>query len=606
MLLSSNFNPAANFSYIVNDRTQRGCENFHSLFSLYRKMKKRKSYFLKYMITYSYFLLGGIVCACLLHFAIVWGNSVISSVIDDMLAGQEIILMDFLPRFILLMLAGFALAFIKQLFLGAYCVRVSGTYRKCVVEKLYRTEYAYLKSENSATVINKLNADIAETENLLSTGIPQIIMDVAALIIYSAYVGSLNVSLLLLIFATYPLVFWIAGKMVKKIRALTGTYRVKSDVMTGIAQDVLSGILVLRSFGLEEHFQEKMHRAAVDLVDNEEQRTRISNNAMLVRKMIQWMPTIICAVYAVVLVGNGALSIGGLLAFVVTLGRLAEAFVGIPFDFVETSVSLVSIRRIEEILHMPDEVGGTQTEGRAGTDVVISLQDICFGYSGETFVLNGLNLCVRAGEHIALVGESGGGKSTIFHLLCAFYRAGSGSYQLYGREIAEWDLQAARARFALVSQDVFLFPTTVEENIAYGNWDASHKEIVEACKKAQIHDFIMTLPQGYQTLVGERGAMLSGGQKQRISIARAILKNAPVLLLDEPTSAIDVETEELIQHALDHVMKGRTCITIAHRLSTVRNADCIYVVSDGKIAECGTHESLLAANGVYAKLYEQS
>lgn len=569
-------------------------------------MQKRKRYFLRYMLQYSYFLLGGTVCACLLHFAIVWGNSVISGVIDQMLAGQEIILRDFMPGFLLLMFAGFALAFIKQIFFGIYCVRVSGIYRSCVAEKLYRVEYAYLKNENSATVINKLNADIAETENLLSTGVPQIIMDVAALLIYSVYVGSLNFGLLLLILVTYPLVFWIAGKMVKKIRTLTGTYRVKSDVMTGIAQDVLSGILVLRSFGLEEHFQEKMHQAAADLVDNEEKRTRVSNNAMLVRKLIQWIPTIICAVYAVVLVGRGALSVGGLLAFVVTLGRLAEAFVGIPFDFVETTISMVSIRRIEEILHMPDEACGTETKGEDDRNVVISLQDICFGYTEETLVLNGLSLCVKAGEHIALVGESGGGKSTIFHLLCAFYQAQSGSYQLYGREISDWDLQAARDRLALVSQDVFLFPTTVAENIAYGNRDATREEIVEACKKAQIHDFIMTLPQGYQTLVGERGAMLSGGQKQRISIARAILKNAPVLLLDEPTSAIDVGTEELIQNALDHVMRGRTCITIAHRLSTVQNADCIYVVSDGKIAECGTHAALLAANGVYAKLYERN
>lgn len=569
-------------------------------------MKKRRPYFWGYMIRYGYFLLGGVVCACLLNFAIVWGNSVISSVIDQMLAGQEIILRNFLPQFVLIMLGGFALAFIKQIFFGVFCVRVSGIYRSCVAEKLYRLEYAYLKNQNSATVINKLNADVAETENLLSTGVPQIIMDVAALLIYSVYVGSLNFGLLLLILVTYPLVFWVAGKMVKKIRTLTGTYRVKSDVMTGIAQDVLSGILVLRSFGLEGHFQKKMHQAAADLVENEEKRTRVSNNAMLVRKLIQWIPTIICAVYAVVLVGRGALSIGGLLAFVVTLGRLAEAFVGIPFDFVDTAASLVSIRRIEEILHMPDEAGGTWTEGEKGTEFVISLQDIRFGYTKETLVLNGLSLRVKEGEHIALVGESGGGKSTVFHLLCGFYKAQSGSYQLYGREIGEWDLQAARERLALVSQDVFLFPTTVEENIAYGNRDATREEIVDACKKAQIHDFIMTLPQGYQTVVGERGAMLSGGQKQRISIARAILKNAPVLLLDEPTSAIDVETEELIQNALDQVMKGRTCITIAHRLSTVQNADCIYVVNDGKIAECGTHEKLLAEDGVYAKLYERN
>ena len=214
-----------------------------------------------------------------------------------------------------------------------------------------------------------------------------------------------------------------------------------------------------------------------------------------------------------------------------------------------------------------------------------------------------MNLTVRAGENIAFVGESGGGKSTIFNLLCGFYAPKSGSYKLYGREISEWNAQAARERLALVSQNVFLFPATVAENVGYGNPDATQEEIVEACKKAQIHDFIMTLPQGYQTITGERGALLSGGQKQRISIARAILKNAPVLLLDEPTSAVDVETEDLIQKALENVMEGRTCITIAHRLSTIQNADCIYVLSGGKIVENGTHTELLDAGGVYAKMY---
>lgn len=569
-------------------------------------MKRQKHYFLRAMIKYACFLLGGTVCACLLHLAVVRGNSVISQVIDDMLGGKEVVLKAFAAEFIVLVLAGFVLAFIKQYLFGVYCVKVLGAYRKRVVEKLYRVEYTYLKNENSATVINKLNADMAEAENLLSYGVPQIIMGVAGVVIYSDYVGSLNRGLLLLMLVTYPLVFWIAAKLVKKMTALTGTYRAKSDVMTGIAQDVLSGILVLRSFGLEEHFGQRMHEAAADLVDNEEKRTRVTNTAMLVRKMVQWMPNIICAVYSVVLVGRGALSIGGLLAFVVTLGRLVDAFVGVPFNFVEITGSIVCIRRIEEILNTPDEAGGTWTEGENDTDVIISLQDICFGYTQETQILNGFDLCVRAGENIALVGESGGGKSTVFHLLCAFYRAQSGSYRLYGREIGAWDIQAARERLALVSQNVFLFPTTIEENIAYGNRAASHEELVEACKKAQIHDFIMTLPQGYQTLVGERGAMLSGGQKQRISIARAILKNAPVLLLDEPTSAVDVETEELIQKALSNVMKGRTCITIAHRLSTVQNADCIYVVSGGKIAEHGTHAALLAANGVYAKLYKRS
>ena len=207
---------------------------------------------------------------------------------------------------------------------------------------------------------------------------------------------------------------------------------------------------------------------------------------------------------------------------------------------------------------------------------------------------------------MAFVGESGGGKSTIFHVLCGFHAKTGGSYRLLGRKIEDWNREALRKQLALVSQNVFLFPTTVEENIAYGNPAATHEEIVEACKKAEIHDFIMTLPDGYQTLVGERGAMLSGGQKQRISIARAILKNASILLLDEPTSAIDVETEQLIQKAINAVSEGRTCITIAHRLSTIVDADRIMVLKQGNIVESGTHEELLRLGGVYASMYGEA
>ncbi len=234
-----------------------------------------------------------------------------------------------------------------------------------------------------------------------------------------------------------------------------------------------------------------------------------------------------------------------------------------------------------------------QSVSQPEEEIVLAFDNLTFGYSEAQTVLEHAQFEVHRGENVAFVGESGGGKSTIFHLLCGFYRAQKGTYRLYGRDFAEWDIDKAREQFALVSQNVFLFPASIEENIRYGRWDASGEEVVAACKEAEIHDFIESLPMKYQTIVGERGAMLSGGQRQRIAIARAILKNAPILLLDEPTSAIDEGTEKEIQRAIARVRQGRTCLTIAHRLSTIQDADWIFEVKNKKIEEVGTYEQYM-------------
>ncbi len=401
------------------------------------------------------------------------------------------------------------------------------------------------------------------------------------------------------------MIFWIANILVKKISGLQNIFRQKVDKMAEIVQDAVNGILVLRSFGMEQIFQKKMHRAAKELVENEEKRTQMTNTSMVIRKVVQWLPNIISAVYAVYLVQQGNISLGGLVAFILVLNKFVEAFIELPFCMVDASAGMVCIKRMEEIFDAKEEISGTECVPME-VNVAICFDKVNFGYTQDNLVLQNLSFEVKKGENIAFVGESGGGKSTIFHLLCGFYEKTSGSYQLMGRRIEDWNRNALRQQIALVSQNVFLFPTTVEENILYGNPKATHEEIIEACKKAEIHAFIMTLPQGYQTIVGERGAILSGGQKQRISIARAILKDAPILLLDEPTSALDVETESSIQDAIGAVMAGRTCITIAHRLSTIVHADKILVLKQGHIVEWGTHEELMALGQVYAAMYGEA
>ncbi len=562
----------------------------------------RKRNFVSCMIKYSWLLIIEAVLAVLVSYTLVQGNEIISVAIDEMLAGNEVGFGSFVVKFLVFTIVGAAAAFVQSIVASKYAILICTKYKDMVVDKLYRIEYKYFDSNYSATLLNKVIGDLGEIAGFLESVLPEIMGSLIALIIYSVYIGSLNIGLLILILVSYPLIFWIASTLVKKISSLQVTYRQKTDTMAEIAQDAVSGILVLRSFGIEEVFRKRMNKAAQELVENEEKRTQISNTAIVIRKLVQWLPNIISAVYAVYLVSKGEISLGGLVAFILILNKFVEAFIGLPFCMVDASAGMVSIKRVEEILEAEEEHSGVHTEP-LDTTTAISFDEVEFGYTQETPILRKLSFEVQKGENVAFVGESGGGKSTIFHILCGFYRNTKGCYQLLGRDVTEWNIEALRAQIALVSQNVFLFPTTIEENISYGKPDATHEEIAEACKKAEIHDFIKSLPQGYQTLVGERGAILSGGQKQRISIARAILKDAPILLLDEPTSALDVETESSIQTAIGAVMKGRTCITIAHRLSTVENADKIMVLKQGHIVESGTHKELMALGKVYAAMY---
>ena len=562
----------------------------------------QKNVFVSCMTKYMWMLPAEIVLMAVVSYTLVQGMDIISVVIDDMLAGGEVALGSFILRFLLFTAVGAMAAFAQSIISSKYAMLVCTEYRDNAADKLYRMEYRYFDEHYSAELLNKVTGDLGEISTFLETLLPEIISSLISLITYSVYIGHLNIGLMATILISYPLIFWIASALVKKIRGLQASYRQKTDVMAAIAQDAVSGILVLRSFGAEHIFSQKMRKASEELVENEEKRAKISNAVLVIRKVIEWLPNIISAVYAVYLVSRGKVSLGGLVAFILILDKFVKSFIGLPLSIVDASAGLVSIKRMEEILAENEECGGTQDKP-LDTDTAVCFDKADFGYSETELILDKLSFEVKTGENVAFVGESGGGKSTIFRLLCGFYRLSGGQYRLFGRDMADWNIQALRQQIAVVSQNVFLFPDTIEKNISYGKPDASIEEVMEACRKAEIHDFIMTLPQGYRTVIGERGAILSGGQKQRISIGRAIIKNAPILLLDEPTSALDVETESSIKNAIDTMVSGKTCITIAHRLSTVVNADKIMVLKHGRIVESGTHDELMALGQAYAKMY---
>lgn len=580
-------------------------------------MNKRKNksnhipYFLQAMLHDCPWFIIELIMSYILADVIVRGNKIISTAIDQMLSTGDVQLITFMQTLLIMTAVGFGVAFLKSISTSKYSIKVQTRFKSLVAEKLYHLEYKYFDQNGSGSVINKMNSDIFEADTLLSEQMPTLCTSLISIIVYAFYIGSLNIGLLCLMFVCYPFILFLSERIAKKVVALTKLHRKKADRLMEITQDCLSGVLVLRSFGAEDHFQKQIDQAADDIVTYEAKRVKINNTALLIRRMLQWLPNIICAVYAYVLVCNGELSMGSLMAFIVILNRFVEAFIGLPFDFIEAKESIVCVKRIEDILNQKEEISGSysgvterQSQQDQHLESAITFNHVNFAYheDGEV-VLHDLTFSIKKGTTTAFVGDSGGGKSTIFHILCGFYPVNAGDYQLLGTSFKDWNLEAARAQIALVSQNVFLFPTTIKENIRYGNRSATEEQIIAACKDARIHDFIMGLPEGYDTLVGERGILLSGGEKQRISIARAILKDAPILLLDEPTSAVDVATEGLIQEAIDHISHNRTCIIIAHRLSTVKNADRIMVLKDGSIAETGTHDQLLAMGGIYAGMY---
>ncbi len=562
----------------------------------------KQKYFMKCCCRYWFYFVAELILAYILASVVVNGNTIIGNAIDVMLTGETVEFGTLIPRLSLLIAVGFAAAFLKSVSASKFSIKVQAGYKNMVAQKLYHLEYRYFDKNGSASVINKVNSDIAVIDTLLNQNIPEFCTNMVAMLTYAIYIGQINVGLLVLILVCYPFLFFFTNKIVKKIESLRKVFRQKSDIITEISQDCVSGILVLRAFGAEDYFQNKLNIAADDLVANEEKRVRITNNALIVRRLLQWLPNIISAVYAYVMVLQGNISLGELVVFLMILQRFVDAFVGVPFNLVDAKESLVCVKRVEEILTQADEPSGAEKVG-IETDIAIAFEDVSFSYANNKEVLSKLSFQIKKNSKVAFVGDSGGGKSTIFHLLCGFYPLNSGTYKLFGRNFREWDIESARKNMALVSQNVFLFPTSIRENVRYGNLNATDVQIIEACKDAGIHDFIVGLPESYDSIVGERGVLLSGGERQRISIARAFLKNAPILLLDEPTSAIDVGTERLIKEAIDKLSDNKTCITIAHRLTTILNADTIMVLKEGKIVESGTHQELLEKNGVYAGMY---
>lgn len=554
-----------------------------------------------------------LIMAALLSGVTVKGGMMIADAIDGLLAGSALADRRFIITLLVLVPVGGAAAFFNSWFASVFSINIQTAFRGLAGVKIPDMEFEYFDENGSGSMMNRLVDDIAKAGTFFQEILPQFVIVVVTTVTVSWSFISIDIWLLLFALLLCPVVVVISDYVSKKISSLTRRHTQIWDRVTSEIYDRVQGIVVGRSFNLEEVSGRIFNKEIDTALETDYERNRISSHSWVLNRVVDWIPNIIMLVFALWRMTTGKITVGEMAYYILMVEKIIKPVSSIPMLFNEMKEVSVSIERLEEIMSEPGEKSGTYigeiSEGNvildkdSGEDSVIEFDRITFGYSEGKTILNEIDFTIRAGENVAFVGPSGEGKSTIFKIMCGFYRGSGGVYRLCRRDFEEWNLCAARSMFSLVSQNVFLFPESIGDNIRYGRTDATREEIEEACRLANIHDFIMTLDDGYDTVVGERGARLSGGERQRISIARAFLKNAPILLLDEPTSAIDVGCEHLIKEAIERISKGKTVITIAHRLSTIENADRIMVLHNGMVVQSGTHEQLLDEDGLYRELY---
>ncbi len=419
--------------------------------------------------------------------------------------------------------------------------------------------------------------------------------------------ATINPLLTVSTFVAIPLIFYGTLYFRRKMRAVFKERRVIAGEVNAQTETSLLGIRVVKSFANEQTEKDKFNSRSTEFAEVQKASYKYMARLNSVVRMFDGLMYIVMIVLGGYFLLTGKITAADMTAYLLYIGMLIAAIKRIVEFTEQFEKGMTGIERFAEIMEVPSETGYSSSGTLENIKGNINFENVTFSYEEEKGdVLANLSLNIKQGENIAIVGPSGGGKTTMCSLISRFYELKEGRITLDGTDINELNLSSLRQAIGVVQQDVYLFSGSVIENILYGAPGATKEQAVEAAKKAGAHDFIMTLPQGYDTYIGERGVMLSGGQKQRISIARVFVKNPPIIVLDEATSALDNESEQFIKQSLSELTKGRTTFTIAHRLSTIRNADRIIVLTDKGIEEQGTHTELIAKGGVYKRLYDIS
>lgn len=484
--------------------------------------------------------------------------------------------------------------------------RMERDMRQQLFDHYEQLSFSYYDQHNSGQMMSKLVSDLFDISEFAHHGPENLFISIVKIVGSFVFLFLINWRLAIPLAILVVCMFFFSLKQNRRMQQTFLENRRKIGDINASLQDTLAGIRVVQSFANEDIERQKFYKSNHDFLKSKDDNYRCMGSFMSWNLFFQGMMYLTTLVFGGFLISKGLMNVGDLAMYALYIGIFISP-IQILVELTEMmQKGLSGFRRFLDVMDTKPEIEDAK-DATPLTNVQghVSYENVSFHYSDDdTPVLSDVSFQIEAGKSIALVGPSGSGKTTICSLLPRFYDVTEGRITIDGKDVRSLTLNSLRNQIGLVQQDVYLFCGTVRENIAYGKPDATMEEIIDAAKKANIHDFIEELPDGYDTFVGERGTRLSGGQKQRISIARVFLKNPPILILDEATSALDNESERWIQQSLEELTKNRTTITIAHRLSTIRNADEILVVADNRICERGTHDELVAKNGIYAHYYE--